>query len=463
MKAHTGWRRTLSLSSFHSGGSTSWETIGLNKKISRHYCATKGTTTGIPFSSLTIGVPRERFPGEKRVALTPPAAKTLIKDGYKIVVEENAGAEAKFLNNEYVAAGAKLGTASDVFNADIILKVKAPTDATDLGKHEADLIKEGSTVISFVQPAQNKDLVARLAKRKINLVAMDCVPRITRAQVFDALSSMNNIAGYKAVGKFNQTQLNLKNTKLIFLFSNLLVLAANHFGRYFTGQITAAGRVPPAKVLVIGAGVSGLSAIATAKSMGAIVRGFDTRSAAREQVQSLGAEFLEVTLKEEGEGTGGYGKVMSKEFIDAEMALFSKQLKEVDIVITTALIPGQPAPKLITKEMVELMKPGSVIVDLAAEAGGNVETTKPGEIYTYKVCISSKDFLFCLNLYIIIFFFESNFLMRIYSSKRMLPTSVSRIYPRAWLAKPVCCMPTTFRSSCSPSWPQGPKTNSPLT
>lgn len=176
------------------------------------------------------------------------------------------------------------------------------------------------------------------------------------------------------------------------------MLAANHFGRYFTGQITAAGRVPPAKVLVIGAGVSGLSAIATAKSMGAIVRGFDTRSAAREQVQSLGAEFLEVTLKEEGEGTGGYGKIMSKEFIDAEMALFSKQLKEVDIVITTALIPGQPAPKLITKEMVELMKPGSVIVDLAAEAGGNVETTKPGEIYVYKVCISS-DYLFCLNLY----------------------------------------------------------------
>lgn len=359
MKAHTGWRRSLNFSSFRSaGGSLSVENVGLNSKISRHYCS---TNKGTPYKDLTIGVPRERFPGEKRVALSPPAVKTLIKDGFKVVVEENAGAEAKFLNNEYTAAGARLGSATDVFNADIILKVKPPTDAADLGKHEADLVKEGATLISFVQPAQNKELVQRLAKKKVNLVAMDCVPRITRAQVFDALSSMNNIAGYKAV-----------------------VLAANHFGRYFTGQITAAGRVPPAKVLVIGAGVSGLSAIATAKGMGAIVRAFDTRSAAREQVQSLGAEFLEVTLKEEGEGTGGYGKVMSKEFIDAEMALFAKQLKEVDIVITTAMIPGQPAPKLISKEMVESMKPGSVIVDLAAETGGNVETTKPGEIYVYK-------------------------------------------------------------------------------
>lgn len=199
MKAHTGWRRSLNFSSFRSaGGSLSVENVGLNSKISRHYCS---TNKGTPYKDLTIGVPRERFPGEKRVALSPPAVKTLIKDGFKVVVEENAGAEAKFLNNEYTAAGARLGSATDVFNADIILKVKPPTDAADLGKHEADLVKEGATLISFVQPAQNKELVQRLAKKKVNLVAMDCVPRITRAQVFDALSSMNNIAGYKAVGE----------------------------------------------------------------------------------------------------------------------------------------------------------------------------------------------------------------------------------------------------------------------
>ena len=190
---------------------------------------------------------------------------------------------------------------------------------------------------------------------------MDCVPRISRAQVFDALSSMANIAGYKAV-----------------------LEAGNQFGRFFTGQITAAGKIPPAKVLVIGGGVAGLSAIGTAKNMGAIVRAFDTRAAVKEQVQSMGAEFLELNLKEDGEGTGGYAKEMSKEFIEAEMALFAKQAKEVDIIITTALIPGKKAPTLITKQMIESMKPGSVVVDLAAEAGGNIETIRPGEIYTYK-------------------------------------------------------------------------------
>ncbi len=190
---------------------------------------------------------------------------------------------------------------------------------------------------------------------------MDCVPRISRAQVFDALSSMANIAGYKAV-----------------------LEAGNNFGRFFTGQITAAGKIPPAKVLVIGGGVAGLSAVGTAKNMGAIVRAFDTRAAVKEQVQSMGAEFLELNVKEDGEGQGGYAKEMSKEFYEAEMALFAQQCKDVDILISTALIPGKPAPKLISRAMVESMKPGSVIVDLAAEAGGNIETTRPGELYVYK-------------------------------------------------------------------------------
>jgi NAD(P) transhydrogenase len=190
---------------------------------------------------------------------------------------------------------------------------------------------------------------------------MDCVPRISRAQGFDALSSMANISGYKAV-----------------------IEAANHFGRFFTGQITAAGKIPPCKVLVIGGGVAGLSAIGTARNMGAIVRAFDTRAAVKEQVQSMGAEFLELNIKEDGDGQGGYAKEMSKEFYEAEMALFAKQCKEVDIIITTALIPGKPAPKLISRAMIESMKPGSVVVDLAAETGGNIETTKPGETYVYK-------------------------------------------------------------------------------
>lgn len=219
---------------------------------------------------------------------------------------------------------------------------------------------EGQTLISFLQPAQNKALVDKLAEKKATAFAMEMIPRISRAQVFDALSSMANIAGYKAV-----------------------LEASNNFGRFLTGQVTAAGKIPPCKILIIGAGVAGLSAIATARRMGAIVRGFDTRSAAREQVQSLGAEFIEVELQEDGSGAGGYAKEMSKEFIEAEMKLFTEQAREVDIIITTALIPGRPAPKLITKSMVEIMKPGSVIVDLAAEAGGNCEKTEPGKLVTY--------------------------------------------------------------------------------
>ncbi|KAK2019745.1 NAD(P) transhydrogenase beta subunit [Colletotrichum eremochloae] len=312
----------------------------------------------VPYSQLTVGVPREIFPNERRVALTPQNVALLLKKGFsKVLVERSAGAQADFPDEAYDHVGATLvDTAAQIWSdSDVVLKVRSPILS------EIELMKENQTVISFLQPAQNKPVVEKLAAQKATSFAMDLIPRISRAQVFDALSSMANIAGYKAV-----------------------LEASNNFGRFLTGQVTAAGKIPPCKVLVIGAGVAGLSAIATARRLGAIVRGFDTRPAAREQVQSLGAEFIEVDIKEDGSGAGGYAKEMSKEFIEAEMKLFYEQAREVDIIITTALIPGKPAPKLITKSMLEVMKPGSVVVDLAAEAGGNCEKTKPGELYTYK-------------------------------------------------------------------------------
>ncbi|KOS17185.1 NAD(P) transhydrogenase [Escovopsis weberi] len=320
-----------------------------------------------PFGSLTVGVPRETFPGERRVALTPANVALLLKKEYsKVLVERGAGTAADFLDDAYAKAGATLVDSPHAIwsTADVVLKVRGPSEA------EVNAIKEDQTILSFLQPAQNKELVDRIAQRKATYFAMDMVPRISRAQVFDALSSMANIAGYKAV-----------------------LEASNVFGRFLTGQVTAAGKIPPCKVLVIGAGVAGLSAIATARRMGAIVRGFDTRPAAREQVQSLGAEFIEVDMQEDGSGAGGYAKEMSKEFIEAEMRLFKEQAKDVDIIITTALIPGRPAPKLIKMDMIDVMKPGSVIVDLAAEAGGNCEATKPGELITYNdVKVIDKHF-----------------------------------------------------------------------
>ncbi|KAI0108597.1 NAD(P) transhydrogenase mitochondrial precursor [Nemania sp. FL0031] len=310
----------------------------------------------VSYANLTVGVPRETFANERRVAISPQNVALLKKKGFgKVIIERGAGVEADFLDEAYKKAGATIVDPGTVWGAaDIILKVRGPNLA------EIDRMKEGATVISFLQPAQNKDIVQRLAARKVTSFAMDMVPRISRAQVFDALSSMANIAGYKAV-----------------------LEASNNFGRFLTGQVTAAGKIPPCKVLVIGAGVAGLSAIATARRMGAIVRGFDTRSAAREQVQSLGAEFIEVEIEEDGSGAGGYAKEMSPEFIAAEMKLFKEQAQDVDIIITTALIPGRPAPKLITKDMIDVMKPGSVIVDLAAEAGGNCEKTVAGKLVTY--------------------------------------------------------------------------------
>ncbi|MFT5722170.1 MAG: NAD(P) transhydrogenase subunit alpha [Motiliproteus sp.] len=312
---------------------------------------------------MKIGVPKEIHGGEKRVATTPVLIKQLLQMGYEVAIEAGAGKAAKFLDEAYRQAGAEIieGTEALWSASDIVLKVRPPEDHPKLDKHEADLLNEGAVLLCFLWPAQNPELMQRLAARKVTVLAMDSVPRISRSQRCDALSSMAGISGYKAV-----------------------IEASNHFGRFLNGQITAAGRVHPAKVLIIGAGVAGLAAVGTAGRMGAIVRAFDTRPEVQEQVESMDAEFLTVEIEEEGGGGGGYAKQMSQEFIDAEMALFREQAKEVDIIITTALIPGKPAPKLILKDMVELMAEGSVIVDLAAEQGGNCELTVPGKVVVRK-------------------------------------------------------------------------------
>lgn len=309
---------------------------------------------------MIIGALKENGRGEARVAVTPQSVAKLKKLGYEVVVETRAGVLANFPNEFYEQAGARVVDRSELFEqAQIFLKVDPPT------LEEISDIPTGSTLISFLWPADNERQLQLLRRRDITAIAMDCVPRISRAQKLDALSSMANIAGYRSV-----------------------VEAANEFGSFFTGQITAAGKIPPAKVLVIGAGVAGLAAIGTAKRLGAIVRAFDSRLAVNEQINSLGADFLQLEFKESGEGEGGYAKTMSDEFIAAEMALFAEQAKEVDVIITTALIPGKPAPKLITREMVASMKPGSVIVDLAAQQGGNCELTRPDEkVSAYGVAI----------------------------------------------------------------------------
>jgi NAD(P) transhydrogenase subunit alpha len=309
--------------------------------------------------NMQIGVPKEVHAGERRVATTPEAVEQIRKLGFRVAVETGAGQAASFTDAAYRAAGAEIIEDPRVVweRSDIILKVRAPGRHPGLGVDEVDLLRPGQTLISFVWPGQNQALLEQLAARKATVLAMDSVPRISRAQKLDALSSMANIAGYRAV-----------------------VEAAQHFGRFFTGQITAAGKIPPAKVLVIGAGVAGLSAIGTARNMGAIVRAFDTRPEVKEQVESMDAEFLMLDFEEDGSGAGGYAKVMSEAFIQAEMELFARQAKDVDIIITTALIPGKPAPKLITEAMVASMRPGSVIVDLAAEQGGNCALTDPGQV-----------------------------------------------------------------------------------
>ncbi len=299
---------------------------------------------------MKFGVIREIEPGEARVALTPASAEQLAKLGYDCLVETGAGIGAGIADADYAAAGVTvLPDAAAVFaEADVIAKVRPPRDA------EVDMLRDGQTLIGFFWPAANEALLARAKDRGATVIAMDMVPRISRAQKMDALSSMANIAGYRAV-----------------------IEAGANFGRFFTGQVTAAGKVPPAKVLVVGAGVAGLAAIGTATSLGAIVRAFDVRPEVAEQIESMGAEFLFLDFEEsqDGAATGGYAAPSSPEFREAQLKLFREQAPEVDIVITTALIPNREAPELWTRDMVAAMKPGSVIVDLAAERGGNCKLT----------------------------------------------------------------------------------------
>ena len=304
---------------------------------------------------MKVCIPAELNTSELRVAATPKTVLRLKKQGFDVFVQKEAGLRSNFSDKDFIESGAEiLDTAKEIYGtADIILKVLAPQEA------EIEMMKKGQVILSYLWPAQNPNLLEKLAKQGVNAIAMDAIPRISRAQKMDVLSSMANIAGYRSV-----------------------IEGANYFGRFLNGQITAAGKVNPAKVLVIGAGVAGLAAIGTANSLGAIVRAFDTRMEVEEQIVSMGAQFLKVEIEEDGATDSGYSKVMSKEFIDAEMALFKEQAKEIDIIITTAQIPGRKAPILILKEHVEVMKPGSVIVDLAASTGGNCELTRDNEVYT---------------------------------------------------------------------------------
>ncbi|BEV16858.1 Re/Si-specific NAD(P)(+) transhydrogenase subunit alpha [Herbaspirillum sp. DW155] len=303
--------------------------------------------------ALTVGIPKEIFPEEKRVAASPEMVTKLIALGFPVLIETQAGTPASMPDEAFHAAGATIAASPQQVwqEADLIFKVRAPSLA------EVALMKKGATLISFIWPAQNAELMTALAARRATVLAMDCIPRISRAQKCDALSSMANIAGYRAV-----------------------IEAANHFGRFFTGQITAAGKVPPAKVFVIGAGVAGLAALGTSVSLGAVVRANDTRQEVADQIKSMGAEFVGVNYEEEGSGGGGYARVMSEGYQQAQRQVFAGQAKDIDIIITTALVPGKPAPKLITDEMVQSMRPGSVIVDLAAEQGGNCALTVPGQV-----------------------------------------------------------------------------------
>ncbi|HYZ68192.1 MAG TPA: Re/Si-specific NAD(P)(+) transhydrogenase subunit alpha [Mycobacterium sp.] len=295
---------------------------------------------------MIIGIPRESLPGETRVAATPQTVGQLIKLGYEVVVEAGAGAASSFTDAAFTEAGASVGSAEKVWSADVMLKVNPPDTA------EIAALRDGATLISLISPALKPELVEQLATRPITVLAMDAVPRISRAQSMDVLSSMANIAGYRAV-----------------------VEAAHEFGRFFTGQVTAAGKVPPAKVLVVGAGVAGLAAIGAAGSLGAIVRATDPRPEVADQVKSLGGEYLSIESAEAEVSATGYAKEMGDDYKAREAQLYAEQSKDVDIIITTALIPGKPAPRIITADMVASMKSGSVIVDMAAANGGNVEGT----------------------------------------------------------------------------------------
>jgi NAD(P) transhydrogenase subunit alpha len=301
---------------------------------------------------MQIGIPLESDPKETRVAATPKSVAQLIKLGYDVAVEQGAGTKAAFPDEEYVKAGAHTVSAGEVWASDIVAKINEPTD------EEIASMREGAILISLIGAPRNPELLERLAGARLTVLAMDSVPRISRAQALDVISSMANIGGYRAV-----------------------IEAASVFGSFFTGQVTAAGKVPPAKVFVSGAGVAGLAAIGTANSLGAIVRATDIRAEVAEQVESMGAEF--VGVEAEGQASSdGYAKEATEDYAEAAARMYAAQAREVDIIITTALIPGRPAPRLITKEMVDTMRPGSVIVDMAAGTGGNVEGSVADEVVT---------------------------------------------------------------------------------
>ncbi|MBI4498685.1 MAG: Re/Si-specific NAD(P)(+) transhydrogenase subunit alpha [Chloroflexi bacterium] len=308
---------------------------------------------------MKVGVPKEIVTGERRVALVPDSVGRLLKAGFAVLVEAGAGEGAFYADRQYEDAGARIVTgAADLFGqADIVLKVQKPTVNDALGAHEVELMPEGATLITFIQPLLNPDLVRLLAKRRITSFSMDAIPRIARAQAMDALSSQSAVAGYKAV-----------------------LIAANALGKFFPMMMTAAGTIAPTKVLVMGTGVAGLQAIATARRLGAVVQGYDIRPATKEQVESLGATFISPQLAEQTETTGGYAQQLAEDAQERERALVQRVVKGVDIVVTTALIPGRRAPVLVTAPMVQEMQPGSVIVDIAAEMGGNCELTEPGTV-----------------------------------------------------------------------------------
>ncbi len=306
---------------------------------------------------MKLGVPKEIIPGERRVALIPEGVQQLVKKGVEVLVESDAGLESSFLDEAYKSAGATIvaGPADLFAHSDVICKVGRPIMNEAMGKHEIDMMKPGSVLITFFSPLVNHDLVNKLAEAGITSFSMDAIPRTTRAQSMDALSSMSTVAGYKSV-----------------------LLAANAMGKFFPLLMTAAGTVPPVRVFVLGAGVAGLMAIATARRLGAVVEAFDVRPVVKEQVESLGAKFVEMPIEEQTQTAGGYATQLSEEAHKREVELLHKHVKNSDVVITTALIPGRPAPELVTEEMVRDMKPGSVIVDLAAENGGNCTLTEPG-------------------------------------------------------------------------------------
>ncbi len=310
---------------------------------------------------MKVGIPKEIFPNERRVAASPTTVQKMRKLGLEVIVQAGAGDAATFSDATFTEVGATIAPDAKSLweQADLVLKVRPPMLNEDLGVHEAELLRERARLIGFIWPAQSPGLMQRLATRKATVLAMDSMPRITRAQKMDALSAMANLAGYRAV-----------------------IEAANHYGRFIPGQITAAGRAKPANVLIIGAGVAGLAAIAAARSLGAVVRAFDTRPSVREQIESLGAQFLEFKFEspESGEGAGGYAKEMSDAYLAAEQAMIATHAKEADIIVTTALVPGKPAPQLITSGAVVSMHAGSVIVDLAAEQGGNCALTEADKV-----------------------------------------------------------------------------------